>query len=104
MTMTEAAKTRDGVRWKRANLSGLSKDTKRLYESYRSEYNKAQESAKALRMALNREWVGHYPDGKEGRQCTFHVINGVVNYAWVDKEGGTQEGEALFPKRGRQSP
>jgi hypothetical protein len=95
--MSEAAKKRDGVKWKRANLNGLSKETKRLYENYKSEYEKIQDSGRALRVALNKEWTGHYPDGKDGKVCSFNVINGVVNYAWVDKTLAAEEGETLFP-------
>jgi hypothetical protein len=95
--MSEPAKKRDGVQWKRANLGGLSKETKRLLETYRLEHEKAQQSGKTLRLALNKEWAGHFPDGKQGKVCTFNVINGVVNYAWIEKASSTPEGENLFP-------
>ena len=95
--MTEPTKKRGGVDWKRANLMGLSKETQRLFDTYKTAYNKMQETGKTLREALNKEWAGHNPDGKDGKICRFNVINGVVNHAWFDKESPTEEGEALFP-------
>jgi hypothetical protein len=95
--MSETTKKRNGVQWKRANLVGLSKDTKRILDTFNSDFAKAQSSGKVLREALNKEWAGHYPDGKDGKICRFNVLNGVVNHAWFDKESPIQEGEALFP-------
>ena len=93
----DATKKREGVKWKRANLTGLSKDTKKLWDNYKSDYDKLQQSGRTLRTALNREWTGHYPDGKGGKVCSFNVINGIVNYTWVSKHEAVEEGEALFP-------
>ncbi|HEY7243026.1 MAG TPA: hypothetical protein VH678_03985 [Xanthobacteraceae bacterium] len=95
--MVDLVPKKQGVLWKRANLSGLSKETRKLYDTYRTDYDKAQASSKTLREALNKEWKGHNPDGKDGKICSFNVIGGAVNYTWVDKTDQVEEGEPLFP-------
>jgi hypothetical protein len=82
---------------KHANLAGLSESTKKLYNAYKTDYDKSLTSAKTLRLALNKEWAGHNPDGKNGKECRFNVLNGAVLYEWIDKGIPEEEGEVLFP-------
>jgi hypothetical protein len=75
---------RKGVKWQRVQANGLSQANQKLYRDYVAAFAQATAAAAKLKDAVTQEWNAQFPNGKDGRTCSFNAIGGVLTYTWVD--------------------
>ncbi|PAY10972.1 hypothetical protein CK489_02165 [Bradyrhizobium sp. UFLA03-84] len=74
-----------GVQWKPVKISSLSDRAGKLYDRYTEALAKTKELSSELKEQLRTDWNTAYPEGRDGKVCSFNVMGDKIQYTWTDK-------------------
>lgn len=66
--------------WKPVKASSLSEPSRVLYREYVEKYQHTAALGQRLKEAVTADWNQKFPDGINGQECAFHVVNGMLQY------------------------
>jgi hypothetical protein len=89
-----------GVPWRPVQASGLSEKSRNLYHQYREAYEAAKAIGAKLKTAVQQDWDMNYPNGLDRKFCSFNVVNGILNYAWVPTKKSKRQKRGLDETEG----